>query len=436
MISTDKQEKIALFRFGVIAPLVGVKKQERGATERMIREITQRQWDIPGSHRSYICRSVVMEWLKNYEESQGDLKSLWPKTRIDKGRLRSMDQETEQAILKLKKELGSQVTLPVFLQIARERGVLPPDFNASMQTVYRLFERHGLDEGVPTGIDRRKFEAELPNDLWQADIMHGPLIIDGKRKRKAFLFAIIDDHSRLIVHAGFYLNERLENFLDCLKKAIAKRGLPRKLYLDNGPAFRSHQLRLCLASLGVELVHCKAYVPQGKGKIERWFRTCRMKFLPLLKNGLTLQAINQKLEEWLERDYQLRVHDSTGQSPLERFIQKIELLRKAPSNLNDFFRIKLIRKVNNDRSISIDGKLFEAPVDLIGRTVTVLVDTHKEGVVEVFFKDKSFGLLVPLDRHINANVHRHNHKTSVDKPSEHKGVSSCENQPPKSGQLF
>jgi putative transposase len=436
MMSQDKQEKIALFRFGVIAPLVGLKNKERGATEQMIREITQRQWDIPGSHRSYISRSVVMEWLKNYEASGGDLKSLWPKTRTDKGRLRSMDQETEQSILKLKKELGSRVTLPVLLQIARQRGILPQDFNTSMQTLYRLLERHGLNESPPAGIDRRKFETELPNDLWQADIMHGPLIMDGKRQRKAFLFAIIDDHSRLIVHAGFYLNERLENFLDCLKKAVAKRGLPRKLYLDNGPAFRSHQLRLCLASLGVELVHCKAYVPQGKGKIERWFRTCRMKFLPLLKNGLSLQAINQKLEEWLERDYQSRVHDSTGQSPLERFIQKIELVRKAPSNLNDFFRIKLVRKVANDRTVSIDGKLFEAPVDLIGRTVTVLVDAHSQGAVEVFFKDKSFGLLVPLDQHINANVHRHNHKTNVDKPAEYRDVTSLENQPPKSGQLF
>ena len=151
---------------------------------------------------------------------------------------------------------------------------------------------------------------------------------------------------------------------------------------------------------------------------------------------LVLQAINQKLEEWLERDYQSRVHDSTSQSPMERFIQKIELLRKAPSNLNDFFRIKLVRKVANDRTISIEGKLYEAPVDLIGRTVTVLVDTQSQGAVEVFFKDKSFGLLVVLDRNINANVHRHNHKASVDKPVEHQDVPSKTNQPPKSGQLF
>ena len=105
-MSTDKQERIAIFRYGVIAPLVGLKKSGYGQTEGLIRQIIRREWAIPGSPRSYISRSVVMDWLKRYEESDGDLTSLYPKERIDKGRLRSMDQETEQAVLKLKKELG------------------------------------------------------------------------------------------------------------------------------------------------------------------------------------------------------------------------------------------------------------------------------------------------------------------------------------------
>jgi len=431
MMSKEKQEKIALFRFGVIAPLVGIKGHEATAKEELIRRITQREWEIPDSHRSYICRSVVIEWLKRYEESGHDLTSLCPKSRDDKGMLRSMDAETQQALLKLKKELGPRLTLPNFMHKARERGILPPGFHVSMQTLYRLFSRHGLDEVTSTPVDRRKFEAQSPNDLWQADIMHGPLVVEGKRKRKAFLFAIIDDHSRLIVHAWFYLNERLENFLDCLKKGLAKRGLPRKLYLDNGPAFRSHQLRLCLASLGVELVHSKAYVPQGKGKIERWFLSCQKQFLPLMKDGITLEQLNRKLEEWVTHGYHARVHDSTGQTPLERFIGKIELVRKAPPNLNDFFRIKLTRKVNNDRSVSIKGQLYEAPVALIGRTVSLLADD--QGAVEVFYKDKSFGMLTLLDKHINAQVFRENHKP---KNTSQELKATPESQPPKNGQLF
>ena len=100
-MSTDKQERIALFRFGIIAGLVGLKKSGYGQREKLLREIVGRQWLIPGSQRSYVSRSVVMEWLKRYEESDGDLKSLYPKPRIDKGRLRSMDLETEQSVIKL-----------------------------------------------------------------------------------------------------------------------------------------------------------------------------------------------------------------------------------------------------------------------------------------------------------------------------------------------
>ena len=435
-MSTKKQEKIALFRYGIIAPLVGLKKGGYGQREALIRKIAQQEWIIPGSPRSYVSRSVVMEWLKRYEDSGGDLKSLYPKTREDKGRLRSIDPETEQALLTLKKEQGPNVTLPVFMKIARERNVLTPDFSVSLQTLYRLFARHGLNEPGSDGTDRRKFEAELPNDLWQADIMHGPLIVDGKNnKRKAFLFAIIDDHSRLIVNAGFYLNERLENFLDCFKKAAAKRGLPRKLYLDNGPAFRSHQLRLCLASLGVELVHCKAYVPQGKGKIERWFRTCRSKFLPLLKNNLPLEGINKKLEEWLKDDYQSRVHESTGQSPLERFVKKIELIRRAPGNLNDYFRTKIPRVVANDRTVRVGGKFFEAPAGLTGKKVSLCVDVQREGAIEVFYKEQSYGLLTPLDQHINSKIRRNtppSRNKSVDNPA----PPPPDAEPPRSGQLF
>jgi len=101
---------------------------------------------------------------------------------------------------------------------------------------------------------------------------------DGKI-RKAYLFAFIDDMSRMIPHAAFYLNERVDTYVGALRIALAKRGLPRKLYVDNGPAFRSHLLGHATASLGLALIHSKPYQPQGRGKIERFFRTVRMQFL-------------------------------------------------------------------------------------------------------------------------------------------------------------
>ena len=227
----EQKKKIAMFRFGVIADLVGRKDLERGEREAIIRELAGKQWEIPFSGRSSVSRSTIREWLRRYQRSGQKLESLFPKDRQDEGRSRSIDAETELALVSLRREL-KRASLPVLLRVARKRKILPPDFTASPQSVYRMFRRHGLHRERISPQDRRRFEAELPNDLWQADRMHGPRVISGGKLRKTFLFACIDDHSRLITAAKFYLRENIACFIDCLMLALQSRGLPRKLYVD------------------------------------------------------------------------------------------------------------------------------------------------------------------------------------------------------------
>jgi len=260
-----KKEKIALLGFRVIAELVGLRKQEWGKKEKILQEITQKEWEIPYSGRSYIGRSTVLGWLKSYKDGGERLESLYPRQRKDRGKARSIDPDTERSLVNLKKELKG-ASLPTILKVARERRILLPDFNASRQSVYRMFKRYGLEEEEPKK-DRRRFEVELPNDLWQSDCMHGPKVEVNGKMRKTFLFVFIDDYSRLIPHAEFYLRENLDSFLDCFEKALEKRGLPRKLYCDNGPYFRSHHLAHITASLGIAHIHC---TPCGPGEKVGW----------------------------------------------------------------------------------------------------------------------------------------------------------------------
>jgi putative transposase len=414
-VDQKKKEKIAVFRFGVISRLVALKKTERGQKKTLIRDITSRQWDIPFSGRSYISRSTVLQWLKKYEDSGRDLKSLYPTARSDRGRTRSMDEETERALVNLKRE-HKGLSLPMILKMAHAEKILPPDFTASPQTIYRLFHKHGLhDEEVRE--DMRQFESELPNDLWQSDCMHGPeVIVDGKA-RKTFLFAFIDDHSRLIPHAEFYTRENLDSFTDCLQKAFQRRGLPRKLYVDNGPTFRAHHLQHITASLGIALLHCTPYRPEGKGKIERWFLTVRMRFLPLLPPDITLSQMNERFHDWKEKDYHLSKHSVTRQQPLQRYLKHLHLVRAAPKNLTDYFRKRVIRTVDKDRTLSLCGKVYEAPGQLIGKRVTLLYHEEEPEKIEVFFKDKSFGFIVPLNAHINCRIKRKQHVIEI-APSE------------------
>ena len=105
------------------------------------------------------------------------------------------------------------------------------------------------------------------------------------KKRKTYLLAFIDDHSRLVPHGEFYLSESVPSYLKALEEALLTRGLPRKIYTDNGTAFRSHHVEHVTASLGIALIHARPYKPQGKGKIESFFRTVRGEFLTGFKGN-------------------------------------------------------------------------------------------------------------------------------------------------------
>jgi putative transposase len=262
----EKQEKIAIFRFGVIFPLVEKDLHEYwGEKERILRELVSKEWEIPFSDRTYISKATILNWIKRYEDGGRKIEALFPESRGDRGRMRSISDEQIDALMRLRNE-NPKLSTPRLVEKARSEGVFPPGNEVSMASIYRLLKIRKAKRQKAVE-DMRKFEVQMANDLWQSDCMHGPSILSGGKKRKTYLFAIIDDHSRLITHGQFYLAENLENYLDCLWTAMRKRGVPRKLYVDNGPSFRAHRLQLGCASLEVGLSYAKPYRPQGKGYV-------------------------------------------------------------------------------------------------------------------------------------------------------------------------
>ena len=201
------------------------------------------------------------------------------------------------------------------------------------------------------------------------------------------------------------LSEALVSYLDAFENALAKRGLPRKLYVDNGAAFRSRHLEYISASLAIALIHSKPYQPQGRRKMERFFRTVRGPFLPGFK-GQTLNELNEAFDGWLTHVYHQRMHSSTKQSPLERFAANLHCIRQAPDNLHDYFRKVARRKINKDRTITLDGRLYEGPIALIGKRVELLYHENNAGRIEVKYQNKSFGLLVPVNLNVNCRIKR------------------------------
>ncbi len=184
------------------------------------------------------------------------------------------------------------------------------------------------------------------------------------------------------------------------------------------------------------LIHSRPYIPQGRGKIERFFLTIRKQFIPLLPEELTLEGLNELLAKWIGEDYHARAHSSTGQTPLERYLAQVHLIRAAPDDLRDYFRIPVRRKVDKDRTVTLDGRLYEAPVGLMGKTVTLLYHANDPLRVEIWEDEQSAGFLVPLDQAINSRIRR---DKSLMPALEHRPSPQPESAPPasyRSGALF
>lgn len=157
--------------------------------------------------------------------------------------------------------------------------------------------------------------------------------------------------------------------------------------------------------MGIALIHTPPYTPQGRGKIERFFRTVRAQFLAGFQ-GETLEELNETLDLWVREQYHQRPHSSTGQAPFNRFADHVELIRTPPSDIEDHFRKEVRRRVTKDRTVSIDGRLYEAPTRFIGEQLSLLYHEHKPERVEIVHQGCSHGLLAPLDLTVNTTVRR------------------------------
>ena len=90
---------------------------------------------------------------------------------------------------------------------------------------------------------------------------------------------MFDDASRLVAHSAFCLGETALEIEGVLKQALLRRGVPLKIVVDNGPAYRAQSLQGICARLSIQLIFCRPYTPEGKGKLERWHRTVREQFI-------------------------------------------------------------------------------------------------------------------------------------------------------------
>jgi len=359
--------------------------------------------------------STIEAWY--YAHRAQGFEALKRRPRKDKGARKALSPEACEAMAKLRREYP-QLKVPVLVRQLVEKGVLTPG-TFSLPSVYRFLASQGLDYRTLKRTSTncvisgpcKAFECPLSNELWMADLMFGPSIkLSTGQILHSRLFALIDDCSRLVPHAQYYEGEQLRWFLDCLRQALARRGVPDKLYTDRGKIFLSCHLQIVCANLNIRLLHAKPYAAWSRGKIERLFRTLQDDFQArlVLDPVHTLEELNQRLWRWLEAEYHQRPHGGLDkQTPAERFAQRSQALHvlDPQTDWQRLFLSRASRRVRLDATVSLDGQVWEVPTHLRGQVVELHFDPFDWKRVEVWRQDHLVALARRCDKQLNSRTY-------------------------------
>jgi putative transposase len=403
-MANENDERVALHRYSVISEAVGMRlsPQERGL---IVRALAQRSFTTPdGDQRSY-SRSTIDRFIAAYHRD--GLSGLSPVQRVDKGRGRVSPEWMEEAV-RLRRAVPSRSAAQITEIIFRCHGVRLAD-----RTVREHLVRAGVSRRALTAEPAKafgRFEASRRNEIWIGDVLVGPFVPYPRRSgsRRAKLFVLVDDHSRLLVAGRWMEEENTRSGQEVLRAAICRRGVPENLYFDNGAPYSSHQLERTCAVLGVHLVHSKPYSPQGRGKQERLNRYIRERFITEAEAAgiKSFSDLNDSFTAWAEQVANTRVHAETKATPIGRFLKDGPPERPSPELVREAFRWSAKRRVTKTATVSLFANRYEVEPFLIGQRVELLFDPEDLSAIDVAVAGEVVCQAVPfvIGRHVHRSV--------------------------------
>jgi len=400
--SASVPEAVALRRMSLVQAVIEFL-QRHWPLSAALEQVASTQ-ALPGEGETppqFVAKRTLEDWY--YAFKQGGFEGLKPKGRSDRGKPRRLSAQQQRWILEQVRAFPGVPVKLLYRQWKQADPTLP-----ALSAIYRWLEQNDLDAQGRRYLLRQNIPGV--NDLWVVDFSPGPFLALHPKTVPTHLCLIVDDHSRLVPYAAYGLRADTQALLVCLKEALRRRGLPRKLYADNGGPFVNHHLRIVCANLGIRLIHSKVGRPWSRGKVERLFRTVQQDFeagLRLPGQGAgSLEELNGKLAHWLQEIYHPRVHEGIGESPQERFARALPLLRPLDPHLDldRIFYTRIDRVVRKDGTVRIDNDLYEVNLALRGLKVQLELDPWIKNPVLVRYKGQDFGAARKADRHLNSQI--------------------------------
>jgi putative transposase len=392
----ERARQVGLFRYQLICEVIDPRLSARQRGQR-VRELAAGEHQGPSGGMVRVSEQTIRRWVRWWRA--GGFEALVPSPARVSPRTPA---EVLALAVALKRENSERTAVQICRILRAQAGWAPSD-----RTVQRHFVRLELARELaakPQVFGR--FEAGRCNELWTGDALHGPVICG----RKTYLFAFLDDRSRAVMAARFGFSEDTVRLAAALRPALASRGVPERIYVDNGSAFVDSWLLRACASLGIKLVHSTPGRPEGRGKIERFFRTVRDQFLAELTSEAAakitgLDELNRLFTAWAETVYHTQPHSETGVAPLRRWQEgvSVPLPLPTPAQLREAFLWSEFRTVAKTATVSLHGNTYQVDELLTGRRVELVFDPFDLADIEVRYGGRSFGQAVAF------KVSRHSH---------------------------
>src|SRR3990167_3997358 len=454
-MKTDKndadthQARWARFRFSIIGPLLSAPP-ESGELKLALEGLSKKQWRHPMTGQAVSFSASTLErWFylaKRHADPVGILRN---KRRTDADHSRTLSVQLKQVIQQQHRahpgwsyQLHTD-NLAVIVNKEPALGMIP-----SYSTIHRYMQANGLrkqrvvkqrhTEGAQIALARlehrevRSYEVDHVHGLWHLDFHHGSRKILGKNGKwyKPLLLAILDDHSRLVCHAQWYLDETAESLIHGFQQALQKRGIPRALMSDNGSAMISAEFTQGLERFGILHQPTLPYSPYQNAKQEVLWAQVEGRLMAMLEGEveITLALLNEATIAWIEFEYHRKVHSEIATTPIDRYLKDSNVGRACPdtSTLQRMFCAEVKRKQRrSDGTFTLEGCRFEVPnqyrhLDILhvryarwDLRLAFLVDQHSNLYLTILY---------PQDKSANADsmrraLHQAENKIEHEKPS-------------------
>lgn len=392
---------LALMRYQAISAYLALDPT-RGKRRAVLEQLASKPWPHPDGTTTRYAAETLRQWVRRYR--RGGLAALDDAPRPQRG-VQVLTAEQIELFCKLKQEVPER-SLDRLITIAEELGLVDAS-TVRRSTLHRALQARGLSQRPRSDAstkDLDRFEAEAPNDLWQSDMLAGPWLPDPARPgkvRRAWLYAFLDDHSRLLLAGRFSFKEDLPTLELVFRDALRRHGVPSRVYYDNGATYRSRHMQQVVAELGIHrLIFTTVRRPEGHGKIEAFNRLCTSAFIAEVKASSirTLDALNAAFDAWLVRYYNKNVHGETGQAPHERWRAGLDRVRHVDEEvLRRAFLWRETRTADKAGVLSLFGCKYQVGPDLAKQQVALLYDPERLDVVEVWHKDRFIERIRPFE---------------------------------------